>query len=420
MKYKKTALGICTFLIGGFFGYQIGKPNFINLSQVNDNISKIDIIDNNDDFKIVDNSRVITLKTDEGKGFYLIYKDNISSDLKDVRYILGDGYVSYSGSVIKYLDKYNNKKENKTKDSNFVKNTKSNYNNNMRNINNEEKSRVYIEPSISKEEVNSDKNVGKKLTAEDGFSSIENGYSNSENNNINKEVNNSEVSERIKNLDSLISRSGDRKGKNTSERVVDELNFVNNNFSGTTKERIAVKEIPNKEEREKFKKELNDVANDSYKKNAIKKISKTISPFTLDYKSNLDVEKKIITVFTDPTCPYCQKLHKDINKMQDIGYTIRYLLIPRDGMKSPIVDDISYATCLRDEKRKKEVVDKLFSGMPVNKSDKPKYCNDNQVKRQLDLLAGLGAKNTPFIMDNNGGTTQGYTNIKKMINNLDK
>ena len=210
-----------------------------------------------------------------------------------------------------------------------------------------------------------------------------------------------------------------RKTKHKEEsRVVEDLEFVDENISGTTRDKVFNQNIPDEADRKKFEEEISSVAEENFRRDAIMKISDRISDFTINFESQTNEEKRVITVFTDPTCPYCQRLHGDIEKLQLTGYTIRYLLIPRDGMNSPVVPEITYASCFSKDKSK-ELVNQLFSGRNIDTSDMPEYCNSSIVERQLRLATSLGANSTPFIIDDRGGVTEGYSGIENMIEKLD-
>ena len=87
-------------------------------------------------------------------------------------------------------------------------------------------------------------------------------------------------------------------------------------------------------------------------------------------------------------------------------------------MNSPVVPEITYASCFSKDKSK-ELVNQLFSGRNIDTSDMPEYCNSSIVERQLRLATSLGANSTPFIIDDRGGVTEGYSGIENMIEKLD-
>ena len=44
-------------------------------------------------------------------------------------------------------------------------------------------------------------------------------------------------------------------------------------------------------------------------------------------------EKAMINIFTDIDCGYCQKLHTEIPRLNELGIKVRYLAYPRSGIK---------------------------------------------------------------------------------------
>lgn len=66
----------------------------------------------------------------------------------------------------------------------------------------------------------------------------------------------------------------------------------------------------------------------SHRKDVISKLdnSKLIKyPATSEYKSDL-------YVFSDMSCPYCQKMHKDLDEIRNAGFDVYYIPYPRMGM----------------------------------------------------------------------------------------
>ncbi len=68
-------------------------------------------------------------------------------------------------------------------------------------------------------------------------------------------------------------------------------------------------------------------------------------------------QKALINVFTDIDCGYCQKLHQEIPRLNELGVTVRYLAYPRAGILSqetgqptPSYKKINYVWCSDDRK----------------------------------------------------------------------
>ncbi|WP_419811368.1 thioredoxin fold domain-containing protein [Bacterioplanoides sp.] len=69
-------------------------------------------------------------------------------------------------------------------------------------------------------------------------------------------------------------------------------------------------------------------------------------------------QKALINVFTDIDCGYCQKLHQEIPRLNELGVSVRYLAYPRAGIKSPQTglltqsyQKINYVWCQDDRKQ---------------------------------------------------------------------
>lgn len=107
--------------------------------------------------------------------------------------------------------------------------------------------------------------------------------------------------------------------------------------------------------------------------------------------------KASIYVFSDPTCYYCQILHKEIDKTNAQGIEVRYLAWPRGEDLMPLAESVWCSsdrnTALTDAKR--------------GKSIPPKTC-DNPVKRHMALGFSLGVAGTPAIFTESGKQIGGY------------
>ena len=68
-------------------------------------------------------------------------------------------------------------------------------------------------------------------------------------------------------------------------------------------------------------------------------------------------EQHVITVFTDPSCPYCHRLHDEIPKLNDLGVTVRYALYARGGEGTLTSRQLSEVICSPDPKAAIDVRD---------------------------------------------------------------
>ena len=112
---------------------------------------------------------------------------------------------------------------------------------------------------------------------------------------------------------------------------------------------------------------------------------------TLDY----------VSVFTDVTCFYCQKLHREVDQLNAIGIEVRYLAFPRGGIDSDGAKKLATAWCAEDQQT---TLTELKAGveLPLNE------CADNPIAAQYQLGKDLGVSGTPAIVTSTGLLIPGY------------
>jgi thiol:disulfide interchange protein DsbC len=112
---------------------------------------------------------------------------------------------------------------------------------------------------------------------------------------------------------------------------------------------------------------------------------------TLDY----------ISVFTDVTCFYCQKLHREVDQLNSMGIEVRYLAFPRGGIPSDSATKLATAWCSMD---RQTTLTELKAGveMPLNE------CADNPIAMQYQIGQQMGVSGTPAIITSAGQMIPGY------------
>ena len=113
--------------------------------------------------------------------------------------------------------------------------------------------------------------------------------------------------------------------------------------------------------------------------------------------------KTHVYVFSDPTCHYCQLLHKDIKEINDAGIEVRYLAWPRSEQVVPLVEAI---WCSSDRKTSITAAKQNIDQAAMTLSQVP-TCT-NPVRAQMDLGFKLGVSGTPAIFAANGVQVGGY------------
>lgn len=114
--------------------------------------------------------------------------------------------------------------------------------------------------------------------------------------------------------------------------------------------------------------------------------------------------KAAIHVFTDPTCQYCQLLHKDIDKLTAAGIEVRYLAWPRHEQAVTITEAV---WCSSDPK-------KALSDAKQGRLPHAATCQ-SPVSRHSELGMMLGVNATPALFLGSGEKIGGYVPADELI-----
>lgn len=121
-----------------------------------------------------------------------------------------------------------------------------------------------------------------------------------------------------------------------------------------------------------------------------------------------------ITVFTDTTCPYCQRLHEDLLDLrQAYPLEIRYLMFPRGGLNSKGARELRSVWCSDDPQA-------AMTAAKGNESFTPEggAC-DPPIAEHYELGREVGVDGTPFlIIGDDGPVVSGYrpkSKLKSML-----
>ena len=115
-----------------------------------------------------------------------------------------------------------------------------------------------------------------------------------------------------------------------------------------------------------------------------------------------------ITVFTDTTCFYCQKLHKEVPELNKRGVEVRYLAFPRSGAGSAGYNQMVTAWCASD---RQGILTKLKQKQAVP----DQLCEDNPVAAQYALGQQLGVTGTPAMITDEGTLIPGYQSADDLM-----
>ena len=120
-----------------------------------------------------------------------------------------------------------------------------------------------------------------------------------------------------------------------------------------------------------------------------------------------------IYVFTDVDCGYCLKLHQDVEKLNDLGISVRYLAYPRAGVDSRVGFEMDKVWCAKN--RKQALTNAKFNRSFPDSNESS--CRDT-IADQYKLGADLGVRGTPAIFLENGRSLPGYVPPVKLIEEI--
>ncbi|MGC9457642.1 MAG: DsbC family protein [Halothiobacillaceae bacterium] len=123
-------------------------------------------------------------------------------------------------------------------------------------------------------------------------------------------------------------------------------------------------------------------------------------------------QRHSITVLTDHTCPYCSRLHNELEDLTAAGVEVRYLLTPRQGERTSAFREASMILCADD---RVEAVDKAMRTKEVEGEN----CADDLVREHMQVAERMGMSGTPFIITESGMTVPGYRPAADLIRLLD-
>jgi thiol:disulfide interchange protein DsbC len=118
--------------------------------------------------------------------------------------------------------------------------------------------------------------------------------------------------------------------------------------------------------------------------------------------------KEAVLIFIDPRCPYCGKVMKDLQALQD-RYTFKLVMVPILGQESQnIVVQLACQQASKDQKVQDSVRQRLlkqgYAGLPT---DNPASCNKEPLQRAIVTAKLFGLPGVPFLIASDGRTHSG-------------
>jgi protein-disulfide isomerase len=154
-------------------------------------------------------------------------------------------------------------------------------------------------------------------------------------------------------------------------------------------------------------------------------LAKIPDEFTVQWKA--PQEKASIYVFTDPTCPYCQKLHRAIPELNAAGITVHYLMYPRDMARlnggpgeSVTQMNLDNVWCSADQKA---AMSDAYAGYKVPAADCAALPAElkripSPIAQQYFLGNVFGVNGTPSVFTADGKDLPGFQSAQKLISEV--
>ncbi len=115
-----------------------------------------------------------------------------------------------------------------------------------------------------------------------------------------------------------------------------------------------------------------------------------------------------ISIFTDVDCPYCSKLHNEIDALNRNGVKVRYLAYPMAGLYTPSHSKLEAVWCSTDPK---EMLPILQQGLTTELDD----CEYAPIESHFKLAKRIGVTGTPTIVFSSGLMLSGYHSAEELL-----
>jgi len=122
-------------------------------------------------------------------------------------------------------------------------------------------------------------------------------------------------------------------------------------------------------------------------------------------------EQYILHVFTDVDCPYCAKLHSNMQAMNSLGITVKYLASPIEQLHPNAQSAMEKIWCAEDKAI-------AMHNYKTNRDLPNSPDCINPVEDQLAISKQLGVNGTPSIFLENGSNIPGYQEPNQLLNSI--
>ena len=124
-----------------------------------------------------------------------------------------------------------------------------------------------------------------------------------------------------------------------------------------------------------------------------------------------NTEKAVLTVFTDSSCPYCQRLHEEISHLQDAGITVQYFPYPRGSNRGPGYSTLKQVWCADDKLEAMSIAKGTLQGdLPSGDCAEAAFVDEG-----YEIGNRIGITGTPALFLQSGSKIDGYRPYRELI-----
>lgn len=122
-------------------------------------------------------------------------------------------------------------------------------------------------------------------------------------------------------------------------------------------------------------------------------------------------EQARLAVFTDTSCVFCQKLHREVPRLQNAGVTVTYIPFPRSGPTGAAYQTMRKVWCSSDRRKTMDIAKGVATG-DLGRDD----CEAAEaVKAGYELGISLGLNGTPTMIMPDGRLQPGYLPADRLL-----
>lgn len=126
-----------------------------------------------------------------------------------------------------------------------------------------------------------------------------------------------------------------------------------------------------------------------------------------------DKEEHIVHVFTDVDCPFCRKLHFEMDKINELGITVKYLAAPLASLHPTAQSKMQKIWCAEDRVM-------AFDQYNISKEIPDSEKCISPVAKQLLISKQLGVNGTPAIFLADGTHLPGYLKPEDLLKTIER